>query len=299
MTSPSSAIPPRTPDKSPGQVPEIFDRHLVRARRARAARAYGDFDFLLKRCEEELADRLSGYHAAYKAQHSGKSPADGFDKVLCLGEHKGSAQRILSGIPGLVPSLVVTCDLAAPMLESKTAHKIVGSDELLPFAPASFDVILAPLTLQFANDLPGALAQIRHCLRPGGLFLCAVFGGETLHELRAAFTSAEIEVDGGLSPRVIPFADIKDFGGLLQRVGFSQAVCDTDKVSVSYATVRRLMRDLRGMGLANPMVLRRKAFLKRSTLAALESAYADQFGFEGEIEASFHIIFGTGHIPEA
>lgn len=261
-------------------------------RRDRAARHFENFTFLLERCEEEFSDRLGSYLAGRQAQGDG---TEDFGRVLCLGAHKGSASRVLRDVPDFTPSLLVECDLSAKMLSgTDQSFNVVGSDELLPFAPASFDIILTPLTLQFANDLPGALAQMRRCLKPGGLLLCAIFGGETLHELRSDFAKAEIDVEGGLSPRVIPFADIKDFGGLLQRVGFCEPVCDVDKVQVSYPNVTRLMRDLRGMGLTNPMHERRRTFLRRKTLQALERACKDQSGSENQIEASFHIIFGTG-----
>lgn len=291
-----------TPPPPPG-VKEIFDRRLVRMRRDRAAKSFEDYSFLLERCEEEFAERLGSYLAGRKAGNESAAPGDDFGRVLCLGSHKGSAGRVLRDVPSFTPALVVECDLSAKMLggipdRADPAFNVVGSDELLPFAPASFDIILAPLTLQFANDLPGALAQMRRCLRPGGLLLCAIFGGETLHELRGAFAKAEIDIEGGLSPRVIPFADIKDFGGLLQRVGFTEPVCDVDKVRVSYAKVTGLMRDLRGMGLTNPMHERRRAFLRRKTLDALERIYEDQSGSENQIEASFHIIFGTGQIAK-
>lgn len=294
-TTPATPLP--GPQGPPG-IKEIFDRRLVRMRRTRAAKRFENFDFLLERCEEEFVDRLIGYLAGRRADEGATGPEAGFDRVLCLGTHKGSAGRITRNVPDFKPSLLVECDLAAGMLDgcSQPDLKVVGSDELLPFAPASFDIVLAPLTLQFANDLPGALAQIRRALKPGGVFLCAVFGGETLHELRTAFAQAEIDVEGGLSPRVVPFADIKDFGGLLQRVGFSEPVCDVDKVTVSYSKVTGLMRDLRGMSLANPMIQRRKTFLRRQTLNALEHTYAAQFKRDGQIEASFHILFGTGRV---
>lgn len=273
-------------------IKEIFDRRLVRMRRARAARNFADFDFLLRRCEEEFSDRL--------ASVAPQRLADGFDRVLDLGSHKGSAARVLERVPAISPSLVVPFDFSEHMLETGTAGalNVVGSDELLPFADASFDLILAPLTLHFANDLPGALVQIRRCLRPGGLFLTSLFGGETLSELREAFARAEIEMEGGLSPRVIPFADIKDFGALLHRVNFAEPVCDVDKVTVTWPDALKLMRDLRGMGLANPMIERRKTLLRRQTLEALERIYVDQFGTGGEVPASFDILFGTGWAPE-
>lgn len=284
MKSPVTSPPPSAPRP-------IFDRGLVRARRSRAAKGFGDFDFLVRRCEEEFADRL--------ASVAPDRLRNGFDRVLDLGSHRGSAARVLGAVPAITPSMVVQSDLSQHMLEARTAgtHSVVGSDELLAFADESFDLILAPLTLQFANDLPGALVQIRRCLRPGGLFLTSLFGGETLWELREAFSHAEIEVEGGLSPRVIPFADVKSFGALLQRVNFAEPVADLDKVSVSYKGVRPLMRDLRGMGLANPMIDRRRAPLKRATLEAVERLYMDQFGTAEEIPASFHILFGTGWAP--
>lgn len=276
----------------PSGAQQIFDRQLVRARRSRAAKGFAAFDFLLRRCEEEFADRLASIAPDRRK--------GGFDRVLALGAHPGSAARVLGAVPDINPSMLVHSDLSEHMLGAPTSgiHSVVGSDELLAFADQSFDLIMAPLTLHFVNDLPGALAQIRRCLRPGGLFLTSLFGGETLMEFRDAFARAEIQVEGGLSPRIIPFADVKSFGALLQRVDFAEPVADVDKVAVSYQGVRALMRDLRGMGLANPMTERRKTPLRRATLEALDQIYRETFGTKEEIPVSFHILFGTGWAHE-
>jgi hypothetical protein len=148
------------------------------------------------------------------------------------------------------------------------------------------------------NDLPGALSQIRQALKPDGLFVAALFGGQTLQELRWCLAQAEIEIDGGLSPRVFPFADVRDMGGLLQRAGFALPVADSDQVIVHYAHPLRLLADLRGMGETNTLTDRRKSFLRRRTLMRAMDMYRDNFSdHEGRIRATFDVIYLTGWAP--
>jgi NADH dehydrogenase [ubiquinone] 1 alpha subcomplex assembly factor 5 len=273
----------------------LFDRTLVRRRRDRAALSFSQFDFLLRRCEEDFAQRLEAVSPERKAK--------GFGRVLNLGCHDGSGLRILKALKEDPWSekpidLFVACDLSDSfarrhLAQAPRSPALVVDEEWLPFAEESFDLILAPLTLHFVNDLPGALVQLRRCLRPGGLLLTCLFGGETLSELRTVLSQAEIDIEGGLSPRVIPFTDVKDLGALLQRVGFSEPVTDVDRVTVTYPDLRHLIRDLKGMGLANPMIERRKTPMKAATLEAASVSYSELFREDGEISASFHILFGT------
>jgi len=157
---------------------------------------------------------------------------------------------------------------------------------------------VSALTLQFVNDLPGTLVQIRRALKPDGLLLAALIGGDSLTELRAAFAAAEIEVEGGVSPRVVPFADIRELGGLLQRAGFALPVVDSERVSVRYDSVLALMRDLRRMGATNILHERVRTPLKRSTLERVTAIYADRFSdADGRVRATFEIIWLSGWVP--
>src|SRR5262249_9167109 len=150
--------------------------------------------------------------------------------------------------------------------------------EALPFRDASLDLVVSALALQFVNDLPGTLVQIRRALKPDGLFVAALAGGETLSELRQSFAAAESEREGGLSPRVAPFADLRDLGALLQRAGFALPVTDVERLTVRYPSVFALMHDLRRMGATNVLVERRRSPLRCGTLMRMAEIYADRFG---------------------
>ena len=173
-----------------------------------------------------------------------------------------------------------------------------GDEEALPFAAASLDLATSVLALQFVNDLPGALAQIRRALRPDGLFLAALVGGETLHELAAVLTEAEAELTGGASPHVAPFLEVRTAGALLQRVGFALPVVDQDRLTVRYADPLALMRDLRAMGAGNPLAERSRRPLRRDVLFRAVAAYAARFADpDGRIRASFDVISLSGWAP--
>ena len=145
---------------------------------------------------------------------------------------------------------------------------VIADEEALPFADASLDLAVSALSLHFVNDLPGTLIQIRRALKPDGLFLCALLGGDTLTELRQAFAQAESEIEGGISPHVAPFADLRDLGALLQRAGFALPVTDVDPLIVRYADAFSLMQDLRRMGATNVLRERRRKPMRRTTLFA-------------------------------
>jgi SAM-dependent methyltransferase len=175
---------------------------------------------------------------------------------------------------------------------------VCGDEEFLPFEDGTFDLIASALSLHVAYDLPGALIQARRALKPDGLFLCTMLGGATLEELRASFAQAETEIEGGLSPRVSPMADLRDLGGLLQRAGFALPVADSDSVTVTYATPLALMRDLRAMGATNVLAARRKAPLRRATLARAIEIYQENFAAPGgRIRATFEIVHLSGWSP--
>ncbi len=247
------------------QAPIIFDRKLLAARRARAVKL-GPATFLLDRVAEEMAERLGAVLRK-------------FERAADVGTPGDAVRRALAGSAG-------------------TFTDQTADDETLPFAPGSLDLIVSGLALQFVNDLPGTLIQIRRALKPDGLFLAALAGGESLTELRQAFAAAEAEVEGGVSPRVVPFADLRDLGALLQRAGFALPVADVDRVVVRYTTPLGLMHDLRRMGAGNVLTERRRTPLRRATLKRMMEIYAERFaGADGRIAATFEIVWLSGWAP--
>ncbi|MDR7124227.1 SAM-dependent methyltransferase [Pseudotabrizicola sp. 4114] len=177
---------------------------------------------------------------------------------------------------------------------------VVADDDLLSLAPGAHDLVIHALCLHWANDPVGQLVQCRHALRPDGLFLGLMFGGQTLHELRACLAEAEAEVTGGLSPRVLPMGEIRDLGGLLQRAGFALPVADSFTKTVRYRDALHLMRDLRLMGEANALAARLRRPTRRAVLLRAAEIYQAQYAdAEGRIPATFEIICLTGWAPDA
>jgi trans-aconitate methyltransferase len=175
---------------------------------------------------------------------------------------------------------------------------LVAPIEHLPLEPQSQNLVVSPLSLHLTNDTPGTLIQIRRALKPDGLFMAAIPGAGTLQELRDVLLSTEAEMSGGASPRVIPFADVRDVGALLQRAGFALPVTDTETYTVRYDSILPLMRDLRAMGMANPMMGRSKRPLNRSFLMRAAQLYAERYSDpDGRIRATFSIIFVSGWAP--
>jgi SAM-dependent methyltransferase len=186
------------------------------------------------------------------------------------------------------------------MAEQAPGLSLVADEEILPFAHGAFDLIASCLTLHWVNDLPGALVQIRQALKPDGLFIAVLFGGTTLAELRQSFLAAEAEVESGASPRVAPFADVRDVGDLLLRAGFALPVAVTETLTVSYESPLKLARDLKGMGEANAHRGRRKGFTRRTTFARALALYVERFGdSEGRVPATFEMVTLTGWAPHA
>ena len=259
---------------------QIFDRALLRRRRARAA-ALGPATFLLDRVANDLAERLAAVLRR-------------FDLALDLGT-PGEAVRLALHGSGAVGT-VIRADAAATRA---SADKIVAADEeALPLAAGALDLVISALALQFVNDLPGALVQIRRALKPDGLFLAALVGGDTLTELRQAFAAAESEVEGGAAPHVAPFADLRELGALLQRAGFALPVTDVDRLCVRYESVLALMHDLRRMGATNALTARRRTPLKRATLHRMADIYAQRFAdADGRLRATFEIVWLSGWAP--
>lgn len=260
---------------------DIFDRRLLVQRRRRAAGNAAAHDFLLQRVAEDFAERLAIVQRT-------------FPLVLCLPSHQGLVAAALAGLPSL-GRLIEADAIALP--EGKPPD-LIADEEALPFAAGQLDAIVSALSLQFANDLPGALVQMRRALKPDGLLLAAFLGGATLKELREAWLVAEDEVSGGASPRVAPFADVRDAGALLQRAGFALPVVDSDTVSVIYATPLDLMRELKGMGASNVLNARRRVPVTRGLLLRAAEIYAQRFGLpNGRIPATFEIITMTAWVP--
>ncbi|MDO9461189.1 MAG: methyltransferase domain-containing protein [Alphaproteobacteria bacterium] len=272
-----------TQSKSAGNAP--FDRRLLRISRERAANNLANHDFLLREAGGRLLERIVDQRRE-------------FPLALNLGCHRGELSELLSSHPGHGIGQFVQCDLAVSMAAAGAGLRCAADEEALPFAAQSFDLVTSVLGLHWVNDLPGCLVQIRRALRPDGLFLGAMFGGETLRELRHCLSQAEIACDGGLSPRVAPMVDVRDAGALLQRAGFARPVADVDTITVSYADPIALMRELRGMGESNVLHARRRSFLRRATLAAAVKLYHEKFSDpDGRILATFQIVNLTGWAP--
>jgi SAM-dependent methyltransferase len=173
-------------------------------------------------------------------------------------------------------------------------------DEVVSFPPESLDLAVSALAFQFVNDLPGVLTQIRRALRPDGLLLAALIGGDTLTELRQSFAAAEAECEGGVSPHVAPFADLRDIGGLLQRAGLALPVTDVDRVVVRYDSALALMLDLRRMGATNVLTERRKSPTRRTTMMRMAEIYAERFADpDGRIRATFDVVWLSAWAPHA
>ncbi len=261
----------------------IFDRGAVRAHRDRAAAGLDAHAFLIEEVAERLADRLLDVRRT-------------FPTALDLGCHTGQLGRALAGRGGV--ETLVQCDLSPAMARRAGGLALAADEERLPFAPASFDLVLSCLSLHWVNDLPGALLQIRRMLKPDGLFLAAMPGGDTLHELRQALLEAELAVEGGAGPRVSPFADVRDAGALLQRAGFALPVADIDTITVRYRQPLRLLADLRGMGETNAVRERRKTVSRRATLLGGLARYQELFAdAEGRVPASIEVVMLTGWAP--
>jgi SAM-dependent methyltransferase len=266
----------------PSPPPPIFDRRLTRLKLARAA-AKGAEDFLLVHAIEEFGERL----AAIKHE---------FGVILDAGTPSPRLSARLAEL--LHPPLLVWMAPLTEVAGGLSLPRLVGNEENLPLAPERFDLAVSALSLQNLNDLPGALVQLRCVLKPDGLFLGCLLGGQTLHELRTALAVAETEVCGGVSPRVAPFADVRDMGGLLQRAGFALPVADSEPVTVRYADIFGLMRDLRAMGAANALVARLRKPSTKGLFIRAAQVYADRFADpDGRVRATFEMIFLSGWAP--
>lgn len=261
----------------------LFDRVLQRQRYRRAFKA-GYAGFLLERAVEDMAERLSVITRQFPQAADIGTPRDDASRFLIQG---GLAEQVMRLSP-------------VPETDGASAHITVveGDEEAIPFPPQKFNLVVSLLALQGVNDLPGALIQIHRLLVADGLFLGCLFGGETLTELRQVLMQAESEVEGGISPRVAPFTDIRDAGSLMQRAGFALPVVDSEPLCVRYANMFDLIRDLRAMGLTNVMGERRKRPLRRDTIMRAASLYGEKFAdADGRIRATFDLIWLLGWAP--
>ncbi|CDZ31866.1 Probable methyltransferase C20orf7-like protein [Neorhizobium galegae bv. officinalis] len=261
----------------------LFDEQLVSARRRRAITAKDDnAAFLLDIAGRELADRLAVVERKFETAvelHGGTGIAA--REALATGKI-GTLSRVETDAAFARPGDAFT---AAPF-------------EDVPLEPESVNLVLSPLSLHLVNDMPGTLIRIRRALKPDGLFLAAIPGSGTLQEMRDALLSAEAELTGGASPRVIPFADVRDVGALLQRAGFSLPVVDAETYTVRYDSLFPLMRDLRAMGMTNPLAGRSRVPVTRRFFVRAAELYAERYSDpDGRIRATFSIIYASGWAP--
>jgi SAM-dependent methyltransferase len=265
---------------------EIFDRSLARGRLERALRAFmpeRGVDFLLRRAADELADRLLLVKREFKI-------------AVDLGTPGPHAARTLAGDSRI--GFVLRAAPTASAVGEGAYPRAVVDDERSPLADASCDLIISILALQGANDLPGALIQIRRALKPDGLFLGCLLGGESLNELRQSLTAAESEILSGAAPRVAPFADVRVLGALLQRAGFALPVVDLDRAVTRYGDMLALMRDLRAMGATNALIARSRKPLRRDVLFRAAQIYAERFADgDGRLRATFDMVWLAGWAP--
>lgn len=262
----------------------LFDGHLLPARRDRGATLGfgGGADFLHREIAALIAERLSEVTRA-------------FGDAAIIGSGGGV---YASALAGRVPAGRISQLETSPARATSAGVRPVASLDPLPLSEASLDLVVCGLELHWAEDPVGLLVQMRRALRPDGLMIAALFGGRTLHELRTALAEAEVETTGGLSPRVAPMGELRDLGALVQRAGFAMPVADAERFEVSYETPLHLMRELRAMGETNILAERRRAPLRRATLARACERYAQAFPAPGgRVAASFEVVFLTGWAP--
>lgn len=244
-------------------VPILFNRERLRKRRARAAATLPAHDFLWREAAERAGDNLSFI-------------AREFPRVLAFG-----AQH-----------------LEPPRGCVELMHGDTLDEEALPFGENEFDAVICLLNLHWVNDFPGTLIQLRRALKPDGLFMAVVPGGESLRELRSVFARTEAALLGGISPRVAPFIDVRDAGALLQRAGFALPVADSEQLTITYENLFALMADLRGSGQVNMLRQQRIAFTPRGFFVVAAADYAAQHSdAEGRIQATVELITLTGWKP--
>ncbi len=264
--------------------PSVFNRANLRRHQIRSAAGFERFRFLHDWCEKEIGDSLAMIRREFpQTAIIGDRTLPAFRDLL---RNNKGAEHIVSILPHL-------------SLKTDQQNILLGDSEILSLAPQSMDMIVSIMDLHKINDLPGALVQMRQALKPDGLFIACMAGGETLHELRQVFMEAELEVRGGASPRVFPFADKQQMGALLQRAGFSLPVVDSDVIRVTYRDLFHLMEDLRGMGESNIIKAQSKTLTPKRFFMKAAEIYQQNHAIDGGIEASFEIISLIGWAPHA
>jgi SAM-dependent methyltransferase len=262
---------------------EIFDRRLLRERRDRFASDLPKHDFILRHVAVEIADRL-------------RAILRDFPLGVDLGAYDGAVGRAVTKLPSV--GEMIYAESAAKLAALCPRPALVCDEDLLPLREGSVNLVVSGLSLHRVNDLPGALIQIRRALRPDGLFIGAALGGRSLGELRQVLIAAEAEERGGASPRIAPFADVRDYGALLQRAGFALPVSDAEMLSVTYPDLRALMREIRALGGGNTLMARSRSSLSRRTLHRAEAIYRERHGAKNDrILASFEIVYLSGWAP--
>lgn len=263
---------------------DVFDRAAVLRFKTRAAPNIGQHNFLFDWALENIMERLALVKKDFPCCVIGGARQSPPVTEKLRGQNNIQKLRIMDSAPSL--------------LEKQSSPVLLADDEWLPFADDTLDLFIQNLGLHSVNDLPGALIQINRALKPDGLFIGAMFGGDTLIELRQVLNQAELVHSNGLSPRIAPFADKQQMGGLMQRAGFALPVIDSDTVTVTYDNMFKLLEDIRGMGESNAITARHKSPLPRAVLMNAAELYQQQFSeADGRIHATFEIIFLLGWAP--
>lgn len=264
----------------------IFDRPALKRQKDRAAVSLSTADFLFREVADRVADRLNDISRA-------------FPLAAEVGSHGGIMGQTLQGRGGIEHMLET--DISAQQLSQSTnPWRVVADEENLPLAAGKFDLVLSSLALHWTNDLPGALIQVNRALKPDGLFIGAIFGIGTLQELRDCLMTAESEVTGRVAPRVSPFPEVRDMGGLLQRAGFALPVVDADTIPVSYGNPFTLLQELKAMGESNVLLERGKTLWRRDVLMRAMQLYVDRYGdADGRVPATFEVIYLHGWHPDS
>ncbi len=265
--------------RSAPQEADIFNRRTIRLRRDLIASRFDHHDFLVTEISKRLVDNLKDIKRT-------------FNTVLDINLSDTQIKSMFNN------GLVINQDLSSRMLTRKKGLSVQADEEYFPFKNKSFDLILSCLTLHWINDLPGSLSQILHSLKPDGLFLAALIGGETLRELRNALMKADIDIRGGISPHVSPFVDVRDAGTLMQRAGFALPVVSTERIIVTYPDAFALMKELKAMGENNGLLKRDKGLSSKRLMMKAAEYYHDIYGDEGgRIPATFDILYLQGWAP--
>ncbi len=267
------------------QLSPLFDRQLLQKRRQRALKqaSLTKCDYLLNYVIEDIIDRISIIKRV-------------FPLALNYGCHTNQLSQSLAKLDQV--GSIISTDSLLKITQTLPSPRVVADEEFFPFVNSSFDLIISPLNLQWINDLPGTLTQIFKGLKPDGVFIGATLGQKSLWELRHCLLQAEEELLGGASPRVAPFADIKDLGHLLQRAGFTLPVTDRDVLKVTYPTTTQLMHEIRQMGAANNLINRSKKTVQRALFQRVEELYHQHFAQQpGKITATFEVIYLSGWAP--